>query len=75
MDDYGFVEFYTEGSVNLRIEIYDLLGRKVKDVFNGLTSAGFQGVSFQTNNLPNGNYTLVISHNSQKIVKQITIMK
>lgn len=74
-DDYGFIEFSTEGSTYLKIEIYDLLGRKMKDVFDGFTSSGIQGITFSTNDLNNGNYSIVINHNGQKVIKLITILR
>lgn len=61
--------------LNLDINIYNILGEKVKTLFSGYLPAGIQNISWNaTNNsgitLPAGTYfVLVSSHETQKIVK------
>lgn len=74
-DEYGYVEFSTDAQTHLKIDLYDVFGRKVMNLFEGNTFTGVQGISFKTNGLASGVYNVVIESNGNKITRQINIVK
>ncbi len=54
----------------LQIDITDVTCRVVKQLYNGTAVAGYNDFSFNTGNLPNGVYTLVVTADSKRIVKE-----
>ncbi|MGC9078749.1 MAG: T9SS type A sorting domain-containing protein [Candidatus Kapaibacteriota bacterium] len=73
--DFGFVEFNTNLPEHITIELYDVYGRKVANLFDGVTSSGVQGISFKTSGIAAGIYNVVISAKGEKISKTINIVK
>jgi hypothetical protein len=71
----GVVEFYTEAPIDLNVKVYDVFGRKVANLFNGKTFAGFQAIQLKTEGLSSGVYTVVIETDGARITKQINILK
>lgn len=57
------------------IEIYDLMGNKVADVYQGHQSAGTYSANFQPNGISNGIYLCRVIVNNQIAVKKIVIAK
>jgi len=71
----GVVEFYTEAPIDLNVTVYDVFGRKVANLFNGKTFAGYQAIQLKTEGLSSGVYTVVIETDGARITKQINILK
>lgn len=68
------VEFTLETTTNLTIEIKDVTGKIVKQLFNGKASQGLNHFSFNKSNLATGTYYLVITNNSTIIKNEKIII-
>ncbi len=71
----GVVEFVTDAPSLISINIFDVLGRKVMNIFEGRTFSGYQAIQFRTDGLVSGTYNLVFNINGKSIIKQISILK
>ncbi len=57
------MEFTLETTTNLTIDIKDVTGKTLKQLFNGKASQGLNHFSFNKSNLAAGTYFLVITNN------------
>jgi hypothetical protein len=73
--DYVEVTFNLSKDGNINIELYNELGSKVKEIYNGYLVSGLRAVSFKTLDLPAGAYYCVINHNGNNITKQVNIIR
>jgi hypothetical protein len=68
------LEVYTEKACDLSIDLYDIMGRKIKSVYSGKTNASRTVVTHDVSNLPNSLYIYSITIDgkrmSRKFVKQ-----
>lgn len=60
---------------NVDIAIYDIMGNKVMDVFNGLLSTGANEMYIDVNKLPNGTYLLQVINKEGKLGKFFNVSK
>jgi hypothetical protein len=74
-NDYAEVTFNLSKEGTINIELYNELGSKVKDIYNGYLGSGLRSVSFKTMDLPVGAYYCVINNNGKNITKQINIIR
>lgn len=64
----------TEGS-NVKLIVYDVLGREVEVLVDGFKSAGTYELTFNAENLPSGLYLYTFEAGSTKITKKMTLLK
>ncbi len=70
------VEFVAKTSGKVLIEVYDINGRNIAQVFNGETFAGQQyKADFNGSNLPSGLYIYKITTNNTSITEKFIISK
>ena len=62
-------------SSEVRLEVYDMLGRQVATLINGQVSAGRHTVNFDASNLSSGVYLYRLVAGSQIMTKKLTILK
>ncbi len=74
-DGVGYIEFFTESPVSLSVDLYDVFGRKIMNLFKGNTFSGIQSIPFKTLGLSSGTYYVVLESNGNKYSKQINILK
>jgi hypothetical protein len=62
---------------NIRIQVFDVMGRQVATLFDGSQQAGQHRIQWQADSLPSGLYLLRISAPSlsQQLVRKITLIK
>jgi hypothetical protein len=60
---------------NVKITVYDMLGRKVATVFSGSKSQGFHSVQFDASNLSSGIYIYQLRTDFGIVSKQMTLLK
>lgn len=68
------IEFTLENSTNLLIEVIDVNGKLVKELYNGKGVSGTNNFSFNKANLANGTYFLTIKNNSNIIKNEKIII-
>jgi hypothetical protein len=62
-------------SVWVTLKIYDILGREVATLVNGMESPGYKQVTFNANSLPTGVYTYTLTAGSFVQTKKMMLMK
>ena len=72
------IEFDLTESVDATIEVYDMVGKRVKTLANGFMNAGTHAIVWDGSNdfgtqAGNGIYTIVLSGNNQKIVSKVML--
>jgi hypothetical protein len=55
------------------IALYDMLGRQIKQVYQGALSAGDQSIQLNAESLEEGLYFVTININNQSITKKIVV--
>jgi len=63
-----------EGS-NIRLIVYDILGREVEVLVNDFRSAGIYELNWTAENLPSGLYLYTLEAGSTRITKKMTLLK
>jgi hypothetical protein len=56
---------------NLRMVLFDILGRELQGVFEGTLAPGIHAFSFDTENLPRGTYLIIGNWDGEHFVKKI----
>lgn len=69
------ISFTLPKKSNVTLVIYDMLGREVATLVNGILSAGEQTVTFDASNLSNGMYLYKLQTGEHQIVKKMTLIK
>jgi len=74
------IRFGVEASTEVRVEIYNILGEKVKTIFSGnytsgLFDAEWDGRDKMGNDLPNGVYFLSVKTGKEKVSKKLVLMR
>ncbi|OGU13943.1 MAG: hypothetical protein A2X61_16465 [Ignavibacteria bacterium GWB2_35_12] len=75
MDNGAEFNFNLPYDGKVEITICDLMGRTVKNVFNGSMGAGLRSVKLNTAGLPAGAYYCTITENGLRATKMITIVR
>ncbi|MEJ2104065.1 MAG: T9SS type A sorting domain-containing protein [Ignavibacteriaceae bacterium] len=60
---------------NVRIAVYDVLGREIEILAEGFKPAGNYELTFNAENLPSGLYIYTFESGSTKITKKMTLLK
>jgi hypothetical protein len=58
-----------------KLKVFNLLGREVATVFDGVLEAGSHAITFQAKDLPSGLYTYRLEYGKQMISKKMVLMK
>ncbi|HRK00970.1 MAG TPA: YCF48-related protein [Saprospiraceae bacterium] len=69
------IEFVINEASIYRLEIFNMLGQKVEEIFNKKLLPGEHKISYNTGDLPSGNYIYRISSNEYSIVKRFVLLK
>jgi hypothetical protein len=69
------ISFALKSSGNVAVAIYDLLGRKVKSIFDGYLQAGQNRLTWKSGDVASGCYFVNVSGNGFSSTKQMTIIK
>ena len=68
------LEFITNGSP-LKVDLLDLQGRKVQQLFSGAPTAGFQRITWSPGQLKNGQYLVVLKGLDKPAVQKVIVMQ
>jgi len=69
------IQYTLKNSGNVRLSVYDLLGREVAVLVNGVRSAGSHEVTFSRPDLGSGVYFYKLEAGGQVITKKMVLMK
>jgi len=69
------LRFSIDRPQRIKIEIYDLMGKSVMSVFNGIISKGEHSIMIEAAALSSGSYFCVLSGESKQILRKMTIIK
>ena len=59
----------------LQIQLFDLKGRKVKEIYNDFLSSGNKTIPVSVNELPTGLYILQVRNNDTEMKRKLTVMR
>ena len=59
----------------VRMTVYDLLGRRVATLVDGIVQAGDQQVRFDASNLPSGTYIVRLEAGSTNLTERVTVVR
>jgi hypothetical protein len=65
--------YYLPQSENVQFEVYNLKGKRVARINNGLLPAGIHTVFWSTAHLANGVYLLRFSIRNESIIQKVTL--
>lgn len=66
------IEYVIHKNANVKLEVYDILGRAIKTLFNGYQRAGRYKALFNTENLPSGVYFYKLEYQVDALRKTIS---
>jgi phosphatidylserine/phosphatidylglycerophosphate/cardiolipin synthase-like enzyme len=69
------IRFEVPRSQNIELKIFDILGREVKTLFNGVAPAGVMAVDFNANGLSSGIYIYRIKADGYTASRKLMLMK
>ena len=69
------IEYAIPVKSNIKLEVYDLLGRKISTLFEGEQSAGNHTFSFDGSKLSSGVYIYRLTSDSQMLSKKMLLLK
>ena len=73
-DNMSHVDLNLPFSGNVNIDLFDILGNKMLNVFNGNISNGLSAVNINTAGLSSGAYFISVSYDGTKISKLINVL-
>ena len=65
------ITFNLEKEGNIQLSVFDVMGRQVALLVNGVAKAGIHRVPFDAKGLPGGVYWVKLVHNGKSVMKQI----
>jgi len=69
------INYHTPTTENIRLRVFDLLGREVKTLIDGNVEAGYHKVSFDASGLNSGVYIYQLESNLFRISKKMLLLK
>lgn len=73
--DKANIDFTLSASGNVTIDIYNVYGKLVANVFNSFINDGFNSVNFNTKDLPTGVYFITLRTANESITKQLNVIR
>ena len=69
------IQFDLPATDHVRLEVFDLLGRTVDTLVDGLLSAGSHDVTFDAADLPSGTYMVLLTTGDTRHVRQMVLLR
>ena len=69
------LSYYLPESGKVRVEVFDITGRRVTTLVNGWESAGKHEVSWSAENIASGIYLVRLDTGTEKLVRKVTLLK
>jgi len=69
------IEYYLPKDIFVKLEIYDVLGRRISILKTGIQNRGFHKVKFNADNLPTGIYFYLLKGGKHTVVRKMMLTK
>ena len=69
------ISFHLSGTTDVQLKVFDLLGRRVATLVDGMLPPGAHEVDFNASNLTSGIYLYTITAGSQRMARTMTLLK
>lgn len=69
------IGFSLEKEARVRVEVFDLRGRRVDSVFEGIKPAGRHSLQYQPRHLASGSYVILMRAGSFRATQRMTLIK
>ncbi len=69
------INYYLDGVYDVRISVYDILGRQVKTLMQNRQTEGFYTIPFDASNLASGQYIILLEAGNKRLARQVTLIK
>lgn len=69
------IKFSLSENSAVKLIVYDVLGREIKALLNGILSAGTHSVTFDGSNIPSGIYLYILSAGRESMSKKMILLK
>jgi hypothetical protein len=73
VSDHAVLFFNLPGNAAVRVEVYDLMGRKAQEIFTGFMTAGDHYIEWSPGNLKPGMYFTVLRAGMSEHVLKIIV--
>lgn len=72
---YSELNFEMKFDANVKIEIFDITGRKIETALNSFVSRGLHAININTASLPAGTYYVTVSSNEHKVTEIMNVIR
>jgi hypothetical protein len=72
---YTVIEFSIDSPQDIRLDIFDMLGRRVETLSASYYQIGTHRLTWETNDTPSGIYYCRLSSNESALVRKVTLLK
>ncbi|GEM_PF-365649 len=72
---YTEINYLSNRNADVRLEVFDLAGRRVADLVDGHQNAGYHSVRWDASNISSGVYFYRLSINGESMTKRMTLIK
>jgi endonuclease/exonuclease/phosphatase family metal-dependent hydrolase len=69
------ISYQLPNNTDVRLDVYDVMGRRVATLVNGMQSAGEQNITFDATNLASGIYIYRLQAGNQVMMKKMLLVK
>ena len=73
--DATTIAYELPAAADVTLELWDLLGRRVRVLLSGTQSAGLHNVSIDVNDLPNGTYVYRLESGSASETRRLVVAR
>ena len=69
------INYYIPYSSKIQLNIYDILGKEIQNLYNGQNSQGFHTIDWNADNLSSGLYIVQMKTNNKVLNKKVMLIK
>ena len=75
IDEYGVIYYSSSVAGSIKVELFNMLGQKVMDIFNGVSMGGTQSFEVNSSALNSGTYVCKITNGNRTATQTLVISK
>ena len=69
------ISYNLEKTSQVNLEVFDLMGKRVATLVNGLQNAGEQAITFEASSLSSGIYIYRLTAGGSSLIKKMVLLK